>query len=141
MLMFIVYRETPSRRAESEPAWAAAPRARSPKCALYRRAPRIPRYSHRCVRQGQKCIVLRRAGDETRGDAAASTTATTVGEYEGEGEEPPLLSYMDAALEGTLAALLEGALAAGECADAMVLAVHRLLADGRCDRARALVTL
>ena len=82
--------------------------------------------------------MLRRAGDEARVDAAATTIATTAGEYE---EEQPLLSYMDAALEGTLAALLEGALAAGECAEAMVLAVHRLLADGRCDRARALVTL
>lgn len=62
---------------------------------------------------------------------------------EGEGEEGPApgLSYMDAAVAGTLAALLEVALPVEECADMMVLAVHRLLADRRCDRARVLATL
>lgn len=50
-------------------------------------------------------------------------------------------SCMEAAVRGTLAALLEAVHRPEECASAMVLAFHRLLAEGRCDRARALLTL
>lgn len=59
----------------------------------------------------------------------------------GGGNEKPAPVCLEAAVEGTLVALLEGVQRPEDCAASMVLAVHRLMAEGRCDRGRSLRTM
>jgi len=78
--------------------------------------------------------------------AAAAATSAVPEEIEGGGLGPANAgagapSCLEAALQGTLAALMEAVHRPEDCAAAMVLAFHRILADGRCDRGCALLTL
>ena len=59
----------------------------------------------------------------------------------GGGDEKPAPLCLEAAVEGTLVALIESVQRPEDCAASMVLAFHRLLAEGRCDRGRSLRTL
>jgi hypothetical protein len=115
---------------------------------------------HRCNRLNQKCVVVvsssrRRppggVSEWPRGGRAAAAAAAAGGGGGGGGAESSAASAatasasscLEAAIKGTLAALVEGVhlQRPEECAAAMVLALHRLLADGRCDRRRAVMTL
>ena len=97
-------------------------------------------HTHRCVRLNQKCVVLPKPKRWQRG-GEEEAEGVDHGGGGGGGNEKPAPVCLEAAVEGTLVALLEGVQRPDDCAASMVLAVHRLMSEDRCDRGRALRTM